>query len=283
MKILISILFILNIPLSFALYEDDSRKDLYEINDSRIHEISKSVAFQLDKNQLRGWTFKKYWEVVTRELGQQGICANEKFTLQPTIRPECTALLVGPKHLLTAGNCLTEHYCWNDLFYWVFDYKFRKDQSFNNKLPRKNFFQCERIIKRVYDPSTAVSFTLFELKKEVTGRTPIKLSNKKMISPGDELITFGHDKGLPLKVSFGARVYDQNENHFLINSDITGETKGAPIFNKRTGEFEGLLIHGTSNYDFKDERCRNLITLENNEAQELAIKSSYIKSLLSID
>lgn len=283
MKILLITFLFFNFTKVFALYEDDSRKDLYSIKDPKIIEISKSIANQLDKNQLKGWTFKKYWTVVTKEFGQRGICANERFTLQPSIRPECTAVLVGPKQLLTAGNCLTEHYCWNDLYYWVFGYNFKNQSPFSGKLPRKNFFQCEKILKRVFDPRTAISFTLIELKKEVTGRAPVKLSSKSQISSEDELITFGHESGLPLKISFGGKVYDQNDKHFLVNSDITGETNGAAIFNRRTLELEGLLIHGTKNYDYKDERCRNLITLENNEARELAIKASYIRSLLSLE
>lgn len=280
MKIFVLILFVIFTSNTFAIYGKDSRVDLKDIKDIKLKEISSAIANQLDKNQLKGWTFKKYWTVITKPLGEQGICEVEDFTEQPTIRPECSAVLVSSKHLLMPGNCITEHYCWNDLFYWVFNYSLKDESEFPGKIKKTNFYQCKQIVKRVYDPSSAISYALIELKEEVKGIKPIKLSANLNIQVEDELIAFGHERGLPLKIARGAKVYDQNKTHFLVNSDITGETKGTAIINARTYELEGILIHGTSNYDFKDERCKRLNHLEDHEAQELALKVAPIKELL---
>jgi V8-like Glu-specific endopeptidase len=265
---------------TLALYEEDNRKDLYEVTDPQVKNVASAIAYQLEFVELSGWKFNRFWTMVMEPFEQRGICAEEKFSKQLSMRNNCTGILVSPKHLLTAGNCITEHYCSNDLYYWVFDYNLKSDAPFVEKHHSKNFYQCEKIVKRVFDRSTGISYALMELKKEVKGITPVKFRQSGAMAPNEELIVLGHPRGLPLKIADQTKVYDQNERLFILNSDITGESRGSAIINAKSYELEGMMIYGTRNYDQAGRDCESSAVYPNNEAQELAIKTSFLKDLL---
>lgn len=265
---------------AFAIYGEDNRAEFSQIKDSKIKKTAQAVAYQLYKDELRGWTFQRYWRIVTRQFKEYGVCPNEKFADQPTMRKGCTGVLVGKKHLLTAGNCTTEHYCWNGLFYWMFNYHLNGDASeFNVKRHKKNFYQCEKIISRVFDPSAGVSYTLMELDDEVEGIEPVKVSFKDSIDEDQELISMGHVDGLTLKIADQVYVSEQDQNFFLSNSDIMGSSKGSALFNIKTMELEGIQIYGNPNY-VDNGNCKESYKIDSDKGEELSIKPNYIRNLL---
>jgi len=272
----IFILLILLSSQAMAIYDQDDRVDLYKLNDSKLRQLSKAVAFQIYKDELRGWTFQRYWTIVTRPLSARGVCENERFADQPTMRNDCSGILVGPKTLLMPGHCITEHYCWNDLFYFMFNYHQEDGSALNLERHKDNFYKCEKVIKRVYDPSTAVSFALIELNREVKGIKPVNISKNIKIGNETELLVVGHPNGLPQKIARDAFVTDENKNHFLVNSDIGGASKGSAVFNLETYELEGMLISGSKDFEVSRSGCKRALTYPMSEAKELGIKSSVI-------
>jgi V8-like Glu-specific endopeptidase len=264
----------------FAVYGEDNRKDFFEVQDNEVRELSKAILYRIDKHELRGWTFQRYWKIITKKLEDKGVCKDEKFSDQDTIRIGCSAVLIGKKKVLTGGNCISSFTCNNDLYYWTFGYyKGTSDQSFE-KLHKKNFFKCKEIVKRVYDPASGRSFAIFTLKKDVKGIKPVKVSTVPL-KDTDELIIMGHPSGLPLKIAEGAAVIDQDQSLFISNSDIRGETVGSMAFNKKTKELVGLLIYGTYNYQYSYETyCNQVSRSENNQAQELFLKSNIFSEYL---
>lgn len=261
---------------AYALYDQDDRVDLYKVNDSKLKQLSKAVAFQIYKDELRGWTFQRYWTIVTRPLSERGVCENERFADQPTMRNDCSGVLIGPKTLLMPGHCITEHYCWNDLFYFMFNYHQEDGSALSLERHKDNFYKCEKVIKRAYDPSTAISYAVIELNREVKGIKPVKLSRNKLIGFETELAIVGHPNGLPQKIASDAFVTDESETHFLVNSDISGASKGSAVFNLETYELEGLLISGSKDFEVSRSGCKRALTYPMSEAKELGIKTRAI-------
>lgn len=280
MKNILFISLILISQVVFAYYGEDGRKDFFEISDAQTKKLAEAMLYRVDKHELRGWTFQRYWKIITKKLEDKGICKNEKFSNQDTIRLGCSAVLIGKNKVLTGGNCISDHTCRNDLYYWTFGYyKKSKEQNFS-ELHKKNFYKCKEIVKRVYNPNSGTSFTIFTLKKDVKDVEPVKIS-KKELTKEDELIMMGHPTGLPLKIADGAFAIDQDENFFIANSDIRGETIGTIAFNKKTKELVGLMIYGTYNYEYSYENyCKEAAQSEDNQAQELLIKPSMFSEYL---
>ncbi len=273
MKKLITLLTTLVSLSSYAVYETDNRLDYYQVQDEKIKELSKAVAYQIYFDELKGWTFNKYWQILTTPLSAGGVCGNEPFAKQHIMRNDCSGILIGPKKLLIPGNCITEHYCSNGLFYFMFNYHNEDSGVLDNMRHKDNFYKCEKVVKRIYDPNTAISYAVLELNKEVKGIKPVKLASQNLIDPKDELIAIGHPSGLPLKIADDAFTTDQNETHFLVSSDIGGSSKGTGIFNARTHELVGMLIYGTKNYEYSaEDNCKRAPILPFDQTQELAIK-----------
>lgn len=280
MKILLFLTTLIFPLFSFALYDNDDRVDFYKLQDAQLKKISQAVAYEIYFDELKGWTFNRYWEILIQPLEAEGVCRNERFSNQPVMRNDCSGILVGSKKLLLPGNCITEHYCKNDLFYFMFNHHLSSSAPLDVKRDRKNFFKCEKVLKRVFDPQTATSFALIELNKEVEGITPVEFSDTEDIAANQELIAIGHPAGMPMKIARDAFVADQNKTHFLVSSDIAGSSKGTAIINATTLKLEGMLIGGRPEYERGLDGCKRAPVFPFSETKELAIKVAPLKRFL---
>jgi hypothetical protein len=266
----------------FAIYGEDDRKDYLNI-DSSLKPLTETIAKQIYFDELKGWMFFKHWQLLISNLTiRNNVCSSEKFSSQPIVRNHCSGILITNKHLLLPGNCITRHYCSNDLFYWMFDYRMdSNDESFNVKRPRKKFYKCKKVITRVFNRETVQNYAIIELNKTVVDREPIEVNLEKDLKIGDEQYVIGFPKGLPVKLDDGVYVGDEEDHLFIVNTDIHGEDLGSAVINKKTKKLEGMMIYGSSGYTH-DENCNGVNIYNNDEQGELAIKPSYITELKTL-
>lgn len=263
---------------ALSYYGEDNRIEFHDLKNKNLIKAAHAVAYQVDRPWLRGVTFAKYWKLKNYLLHDVGICSNERFATQPTTRSNCSGVLVAEDILLTMGNCLTKHYCNNDLYYWMFDYHVSTPNKINEKWRSRNFYKCKEIIKQVHNSQSGISYLLIRLKKKVKDRKPIAIDYSD-INEQEELTVMGHPQGLPLKIAKKAQAYDYDENHFTTNSDITGETKGSILVNTTTGKLRGFLLGGTKNFtDNIGEGCKRANPEEDDYPLEFALKSKVIKN-----
>lgn len=278
------VLFSLN---SFAnsnvIYGEDNRMDVFETTSPEYKKYASSTLARIDMNELKGWKFLKLWELKKPKiLKDMNACSDEKFLNQPTLAG-CTAFLVSPKHIVTAGHCISDHTCRNGLYYWFFDYHMPEEGEFQVKRPREDFVSCKKVVKRIFSKTTGEDYALIELKKEVKDRAPLKFRKEGTASVGDELVIVGHPSGLPTKIADGARVKEVNKHFFTANLDAFGGNSGSPVINTRTGEVEGILVRGQKDYVWDQIRfCNRVNRLDDEEGNESVTNITRIQELMAL-
>ncbi|MCT4642169.1 MAG: hypothetical protein N4A33_07690 [Bacteriovoracaceae bacterium] len=275
------------ISSAFAYYGDDSRKDIYEIQNEKLLKMSRSIAIQVSRKDIQGSLFSSKVEVQSWPLSDQVLCKDEKFASQPsfraTVQSSCTAFLISDRHLLTAGDChVTMHTCFNDFYRWVFDYHQMDKSAYPDSFTKSNVYRCKNVVKTIVDPSTSISYSIIELKKSVSGRSPLKVNLKNDLSLDTKFFAMGFMQSTPLKVASDVKVMKQNTTNFITNSDIAGENQGTLLVNENTYEVEGILVHGKSDLFSSDKGCMKSFEHDESDAYELAIKTSAIKELKDI-
>lgn len=227
-----------------VIYGKDNRKDIYETKSNLYLTLAKSAAGMIAKSSIKVEGQKA--DLTGQTLASQGICAKEKFAHQ-VASARCSGFLVGPDLLATAGHCITsDAECKN--YAWVFDYAIASASQSKVTVPATSVYNCKKIIKTVQDSSSMNDFAVIQLDRVVTDREPLKFKKTDKPVIGTELVVIGCPTGLPLKVSDGAKVRTLKETYFTANLDTYGGNSGSAVFNAVTGEVEGILVRGETDY-----------------------------------
>jgi len=228
---------------SNVIYGEDNRLDIYEINNPLLLDYARSsvAIFRNRKLIKEGDTYK----IKARPFKQVlGLCEGERFREQK-IAADCSGALVGIDLVLTAGHCVRDT-CSNK--HYVFDYSFRIDNMNPYEVPAKNVYYCSKIIAREFLGGR--DYAIVQLDRPVVNRKILPISKKANIAIGEQLFMIGYPSGLPAKFADGAYVRDiSNENYFVTNTDSYSSNSGSPIFNKWTGEIEGVLASGEDDFE----------------------------------
>ena len=231
-----------------GIYGTDDRKDIFEAAPT-YRKIARSVAavmsgvmpaengmVQLDLHDLKT---------------SFSLCESEQFGGQPA-DSFCTASLVGPDLLLTAGHCVASaEICRGKKF--VFGYVIGADGEWPALLPASDIYSCAEIVGSANQGTE--DFAVVRLDRPVTGREPLAVDRSGPPAPGDKVFAIGTPLGLPLKVADNARVRTVGADSFISDLDTFGGNSGSPVFNARTGLIAGVLIAGGQDLAVKDEVC----------------------------
>ncbi len=232
-----------------VIYGIDNRLPLENYSEIDFKWKSISVAMMVRKNQLE----ESFGGVLTKVQGKTleenyGVCSNEPNAKDFTIG-KCTGFLVKPDLLVTAGHCVTSDYSCKEDYKWIFE--FRDDLILNSGIQNKvyisskNIYGCKEIVHREYDYSSKLDFALIRLDKPVTDRPPLGFRTEGKIERDEELVMLGHPVGLSQKVvTKGLVIENENPVFFKTNLDSFSGNSGSPIFNKKTGLVEGILVRG---------------------------------------
>tara|TARA_B100001971_G_scaffold215148_1_gene258364 strand:+ start:24948 stop:25859 length:912 start_codon:yes stop_codon:yes gene_type:complete len=231
-----------------VIYGDDNRLDLYEVKNNLFRTLAKSTAgmVSLDMLQDNGDTFALN-RLITLEQGLN-VCSSEKFADQP-LAANCSGFLVSENILVTAGHCYSgraANSCRTHA--WVFDYAMESRSSINTDLIEKeNVYFCKKVVKVKFDNQQ--DFAIIELDRKVTNRKPVKLRKTGKVQMKTPLVVIGHPSMLPTKVSPGGTVLLNNDQYqFTTTLDTFQGNSGSAVFNAKTGEVEGILVSGKTDY-----------------------------------
>lgn len=202
---------------------------------------------------------------------QGNLCQAERFQKQPSLSYSCTAFLVGPDLIATAGHCVyavntpnetleheTELACKS--FLWLFDYQTDSRGVTKTKgLPASNLYRCKEIVYGVqHEKAPFDDYALIRLDRPVVGRTPFKIATNE---PGiaSQLFMIGHPFGTPLTITRNGRVTLSNpaRTSFVTSLDAFEGNSGGPVFNANQ-EIVGILVGGTpslNTYEDATAKC----------------------------
>lgn len=239
-------------PFSFAsnkgIYGSDDRRDVFEA-EPYARKIARSVA------AVMGADMPAADGLVSLELQDFktafSLCAEERFSNQP-VGAFCTASLVAPDLVLTAGHCApSKESCPGKKF--VFGFEMGAKGEWPSKVPAADVYSCAEIIASSNGDTR--DFAVIRLDRPVAGREPLAVNRLAPPEPGAAVFVIGTPLGLPLKVADGARVRKLEPDSFMTDLDTFGGNSGSPVFNARTGLIEGILIAGGQDLAVKDDVC----------------------------
>lgn len=241
-----------------TIYGPDNRYDYYKESDPLKKELAQSIFGKISSHMI----FKKgefYYPMSNRTYGESNrLCQkNDPFYEQQALAT-CTAFLVAPNILATAGHCIvTKSDCENST--WIKNYILETDDQIAvEKFPIKDVYHCKTILARELSRETKSDFALIELDRVVNESKPLELSKENENMAGQKIFIMGHPSGLPLKISDDAYVFSETPVYFSSNLDSFHGNSGSPVFDQNSLEVKGILVRGNDDFYKTTTGCQIL-------------------------
>lgn len=176
------------------------------------------------------------------------LCPEERFANELSVFT-CTAFLVKPDVVATAGHCLNGQIPWQKM-----SFLFGAQMGMGHSYLKNDLYFAKNLMAYVYRPKDNIDYALIQLDRQVQGRLPLAISRTSSLKINSPLIMIGHGLGLKATASVNARLSNFGENSFQSNLDSFTGHSGAPVFNQQTGMVEGLHILGQEGLEFDSSR-----------------------------
>lgn len=239
-----------------VIYGVDNRREVYQVSQQWQSLASSAVTIIRSDHIDTIADNPNVYHVSGPTYGvDQKLCLDEPFFHQKMVA-ECSAFLVGPDIVATAGHCVRSLQHCQTLAY-VFDFQKNSPEKFNYELPKNNFYSCKELIRRKQDPVTKEDFALIRLDRAVTNHKPLALRKRGGPSMGEEMVVIGHPYGVLKKVADqGYVVKNKNRAFFSADLDTYSYNSGSAVFNAQTKKVEGILVRGSDDFSFDaDNNC----------------------------
>jgi len=235
-----------------VIYGQDNRHDLYDVTNPVYTKVADSTVALMERGTLTSTNDASTMDISASSFQDlMGVCSSERFSDQPS-GAFCSGSLIGKNLILTAGHCITSaDSCANTQF--VFNYGVYQKGAYPTTAKSENVYNCKEIVYRIQD-SYGADFAIVKTDRDVTNHEPLKLAQRTgKIAVGTELGMSGCPSGLPFKIDDGADVRSNDDNGFFVaTTDSYGGNSGSPVFNRKTGELEGVLVRGEQDFVYKN-------------------------------
>jgi hypothetical protein len=241
-----------------GVYGEDNRRDIYQVTNTMHRKLALSTAAMIPAISFKKSVRPNFFNLdnINSLERRFNVCPNENFAQQPSAAT-CSAFLVGPDTIVTAGHCflaqgLPEQIC--KTVTWVFDFDLKTSLGNPTRnIPINNVYLCKKVMAVKLDQN--LDYAIIRLDRPVIGRTPLKLRPVK-VSSATPLVIISSSAGLPTKVATGSIIANDTRTKFITNLDTFEGSSGGPVFNASSGEVVGFLVQGGSDFvpSNKDDR-----------------------------
>ncbi|MEJ7600544.1 MAG: serine protease, partial [Kofleriaceae bacterium] len=230
-----------------VVYGADDRQDVYAFGDAawaaRAQAFSAVVVDRTtldvsdpDAIELPAGTLQQAFE----------LCTGERFANQRAAGL-CSATLIAPDLVLTAGQCIDTAACSTTAF--VFDYAMTS-ATVPHPITSADVYPCAALVARAVTPT--LDYAIVRLDRTVTGRVPAVIApGTSPVALGRDLLVAGFPSGLPLKLAGDGAVRDPRAattDYFVANLDTFGGGTGAGVFDARSKQLVGIAVRGAADY-----------------------------------
>ena len=229
-----------------VIYGDDDRVEYYQASTTQ-QGAADSVFLVVNTSELSCSSGSCTLQTVPfTDWFSPPLCQDEPFRTQPTVG-FCTAFLVSPDRIATAGHCISSAECAGVSFVP----KFRIESASGSApaaIPQSEIYSCSAMI--THKNTSNDDYGVWQLDRVATGMTPLCIRRTGTVATGTNLVIMGHPYTLPLKVADGAVVKQVYSNFFTANLDDYGGNSGSPVFDLATMEVQGILVRGNEDFVF---------------------------------
>jgi len=230
------------------IYGADDRYDVYEISDPMLLEWAQACAVVVPFSSM---TFNGNGTVTLAATpwttaGFGSLCTDEPFYGQLRVG-FCSAFLVGTDLVVTAGHCVSASNVGNTAYVFGYDQRSSTLGPLTT-VPGDHVYVIDEIINRAL--GGGLDHTLSRVDRPVVGWNPMPIRRTGEVVGGEPLMMIGHPAALPKKLAGGAEVKEPRpgQGFFTANVDAYGGNSGSMVINMNTGEVEGILVRGNTDY-----------------------------------
>lgn len=232
-----------------VVYGRDDRVELLDYPDTTLVEaVTEQVGALLPRSALSRDGVG--WRVSGPTLQSQlPLCEGERFTEQLRVAT-CTAMLIRPDVIMTAGHCVTAEF--------VSEYVFVRGYYLGDTFP---LISADRVVE--FDT------VLAKIEGDLTSLMTPDLAIVQLQSPqplpafdlslrygalalSEPVVVVGASEGLPLKIDAGAAVFAADASgYFEITSDTFRGNSGSPVL-ASDGHLLGMFVGGAPDYEWSE-------------------------------
>ena len=237
-------------PSAQVIYGNDDRRDLYEIADPKYHEWAGSTVALIAerKIQMQGKTAAIETQIFGNEMN---LCSDEPYFNQ-VMAPHCSGFLVGSDIIVTAGHCLPKkEECEKTQI--VFGFGIYKAGQMPTTVDASEVYSCKEILKTQIEYDGA-DFAVARLDRPVKNHAPLTVRTSGAPSPADILVVIGHPSALPTKITGNGTIRSIGPKFLVANLDTYGGNSGSAVLNAKTGEVEGVLVRGETDFAWDNSK-----------------------------
>jgi hypothetical protein len=172
-----------------------------------------------------------------------------RFYGQPKVGV-CSAGLIAPDLVLTAGHCVSTANCRSKVF--VFDFFHDPSTGLHPRVPETSVARCAGVVaggpETQDENGVHTDWVVVRLDRAMTGRPLLEVVSDAP-ARGDRLVMIGYPAGMPAKTAFGRARETRNGLLWADLDELKGNS-GSPVFDA-AGRVIGVLARAPEDYAWR--------------------------------
>jgi hypothetical protein len=237
-----------------TIYPHEIRRDYYSFKDNADYFRDAQSVAALVKPDHYHLTNDGLTLVYKTLRKTENLCSDQSFLEQPSAA-YCTAFVIGPNLMATAGHCVTND--WKSVRL-VFGYREIDASGTGLATIRSNdVYMVRNVLARQVDAGGKDYAVLQTDRNLDPEHPPLPRRDKGSIEVHEGVYTLGYPTGLPLKLADQASVLSiSDKGFFQADLDTYGGNSGSPVMNASSHIVEGILVRGENDYRYiKQDDC----------------------------